>query len=62
MKVRVALVLEVDADEWARNYGMDGTKREVNALVRDDVKSFIGNLVAETRHHQDGLITEIDWS
>jgi hypothetical protein len=63
MKVRVTLALEVDADAWANEYGMDDSnRRQMNAAVRDDVKEWLGNLVHETRHVADDLITNVEYS
>jgi hypothetical protein len=49
MKIKIELVVAVDANEWAETYGMDADA----ASVRDDVKRWAATALS---HHPDGLI------
>ncbi|MFF5107380.1 hypothetical protein [Streptomyces sp. NPDC000134] len=49
------LTLEVDADAWKTEYGVD------KADVREDVKGYIGNAIGGSHLVDDQLITEVRW-
>lgn len=55
MKVRITITVDVDADTWAFEYGVDRKD------VRADVKDYIGHLIVGSRHFEEKTITEVGW-
>ncbi|MFD7164908.1 hypothetical protein [Streptomyces violascens] len=55
MKVRITITLDVDAEAWAHEYGLD--RRD----VREDVKDYVGHHVFGSRHVDDGTFTKVEW-
>lgn len=51
MKVRVTLLLDVDADQWAEGYGT--TRKD----IREDVRDYVTNAVGGSAAASDGLFT-----
>lgn len=49
MKVRIALTVEVDAEDWASTYGIDADA----ATVREDVREWTKHMLLA---HPDGLV------
>lgn len=41
LKVRIALTVEVDTEDWTSDYGVSGT-----AAIRSDVKEYVRNVIA----------------
>lgn len=54
MKVRVTVTVEIDPEEWATAYGVEGTQ-----AIRDDVKQYVANGVDGA---SDAPITVLNWS
>lgn len=44
IKVRIAMTVEVDAEDWAREYGLDPTDKP---SIREDVKNYVAQGVVE---------------
>lgn len=41
MKIRIAMTVEVDADDWALEYGISRDE------IRDDVRDYVRNALAQ---------------
>lgn len=67
MKVKVEITVDVDARAWATTYGQGGYEswvdgqwtgsREALAVVREDVRDYVRNLVAECPAADENLMT-----
>ncbi|MFF0743001.1 hypothetical protein ACFYVL_21640 [Streptomyces sp. NPDC004111] len=55
MKVRITITVDVDAEAWALDYGLDLKD------VRSDVKEYIGYLIAGSHHVEDRTFTDLGW-
>lgn len=56
MRVRVEFTVEVDVDDWAREYGQAAdTRQELRDEVRKDVQSYYGNCPSESYPVQAGF-------
>ena len=55
LRVRVTATYEVDAEAWATEYGIAPTAR----TVREDVKSYFGNVVPG---HLDHIVRMVEFS
>ncbi|MFI1104197.1 hypothetical protein [Streptomyces melanogenes] len=55
MKVRITITLDVDADAWAFDYGLSPQD------VREDVKDYVGNLIASSHHVEEQTFTDVGW-
>ncbi|MGP4013691.1 hypothetical protein [Streptomyces sp. 4N124] len=55
MKVRITITVNVDADAWALEYGIDPPE------VRADVKEYLGNAIAGIYPSAENIITDVEW-
>lgn len=56
MRVRVSLSVEVDRDEWERQYGVDA---HMVAVIRDDVRRYVVGAVRDSAAADSGAIVEV---
>jgi hypothetical protein len=52
VKVKVEFVVDIDADTWSNEFGIDGVM-----AIRADVKAYTERLAHDALNHQ-GLLTE----
>ncbi|WP_159030304.1 hypothetical protein [Streptomyces sp. CB01201] len=55
MKVRITITMDVDAEAWAFDYGLD--RRD----VRDDVKDYVAHLIVGSHHFEEKTFTNVGW-
>lgn len=54
VKVRIEMTVEVDAESWTMNYGVEGT-----AAIREDVKEYCRHTILN-QLSEVGVLTPVD--